>query len=110
MKKLMLIFVGLVALTAIFGGDRKDEPRRNPRDFARSACAEFLERTLNDPSSAEWVEISQWPSVKTGVQDYRVQMRVRAKNGFGALMLADYLCVVRDLSDKWELISLNQIE
>jgi hypothetical protein len=58
-------------------------------------CKSFVERSLNDPRDAD---LSGWTKAtvskgKDGL--YTVHFRGRAKNAYGALMLATFECVVR---------------
>lgn len=88
------------------------EPPPSPETLARHACREFIERALNDPSSAEWPYKDDWQITAAGENTWKVQVTMRAKNGFGALVLSTFICETKRVSgpdgDGWALVSLNE--
>lgn len=80
-----------------------------PERLAKTACKNFINLRLNDPDSAEFPYTSDWPSVALKDGKYRVMANLRAKNAFGALMLAEFQCDVRLDNRGWTLVDLKQI-
>jgi len=75
---------------------------------ARAACREFVERAAHDPSSVDFGDYWYWPTAQSAGGVWTVQMKFRAKNGFGAIRLSSKSCVVRDGgADRWALVSLR---
>jgi hypothetical protein len=76
--------------------------------LARTACKAAVDQSLNDPGSAEYLSRADWPVREVEPDEFRVDVSLRAKNAFGALMLAEFRCVVRRGADGWRLIALDQ--
>lgn len=79
-----------------------------PDQLAKTACKEFVKKSLNDPGSAEFGDNDTWSSVDRGEGVYRVVLSLRAKNAFNALMYAEFRCDVSLKDDGWRLIALDQ--
>lgn len=76
---------------------------------ARYACMEFLKRQMNDPDSAKFERRSEWPAVTNKDGTITVLVSGRAKNGFGAYILGQWLCAVRLVGREIRLDSIAQI-
>lgn len=83
--------------------------RENQILSARGACRQFITQSLNDPSSAEFPGQEGWAVVESEPDLFEVIVNVRARNGFGALMLAGFRCVVRDEGENWRLVGLDEV-
>jgi hypothetical protein len=87
------------------------EPAPEPptANTARQICQRFIERSLNDPRSAEWVDLWEWPASETEPGRWLVRATFRATNAFNALILATYECEVNYSSESWLLIRLDNV-
>jgi hypothetical protein len=96
---------GAAALgAALLGGC---DPRPPTEGMARVMCQRFIERQLNDPKSAEWVEPYRWP-VKRENGRFVVAALFRAKNVFGGVVPAVRVCTLTASDDDhWQLESLE---
>ena len=78
---------------------------------ARGACLITLKGSLHDPGSAEFGRTSDWVSNVAADGRVHVMARIRAKNGFGAMRLATYICVVERVGgDRMKVVKLDQID
>jgi len=67
---------------------------------ARAICDQLIRKNLNDPSAAQTGPLSdgfygRWPAANVSGDRVRVTARFRAKNAFGATILARFKCVLR---------------
>lgn len=102
---LLLILVLLVLWLVIAGrmqtgGSASAPPpaaAAGPADRARAACRGAIRARLHDPSSADYVHYERWPArqITGGLAPWHVLATVRARNGFGAVVVGEYQCVVR---------------
>lgn len=67
-----------------------------------------IERSLNDPKSADWTDKATWPFVDTVANAGRVTVTLRARNAFNALMLATFECDAKLDRGYWFITSLKQ--
>lgn len=81
----------------------------DPDAGVRGACMTFLERSLHDPGSAEWGDISTWTVVHNSDGTLSVGARYSARNGFNAVRKAYTTCVIRKTSDGFQLVNLAQM-
>ena len=99
------LVVAIPVLVLMWSGD--DTPAaeltqaEKNRGTAQIVCQEAIKRVLNDPNSAEWGQVYNWPA---GLQDnddsrYLVQPEIRATNGFGGKVLTRFECVFNVLPD-----------
>ncbi len=65
------------------------------RETAAGACMMFIQRSLHDPSSAEF-EHSRSAVVSINGPNALVLRPVRAKNGFGAIRRSQFGCIVQE--------------
>lgn len=89
---------------------RETERRENLSRAARGACLIGLKQSLHDPGGAEYGQTSDW--ALTVLEDGAVQVRpiIRARNGFGALRLTAFDCVVEDAgNNQVRVVKLDQI-
>ena len=77
---------------------------------ARFACEEFVKRSLHDPDSAQFEDSDTFFAEETKPDSYRVQARLRAKNGFGALRKIVVECRLLSTKDKWVATSVRPLE
>jgi hypothetical protein len=87
-------------------------PEEKKMGSARYACTEFLTDALKDPSSAEWGMRSgnwhsTWPASVEG-DVVTVHPQFRAKNGFGALTINQFVCKVKVADGMVSLVSLKE--
>lgn len=73
---------------------REQQARETFIPSARGACLVMLQQVLHDPGSAGYGRTADWPAIVDGKGRAVVLPRIRAKNGFGALRIAEYRCVV----------------
>jgi hypothetical protein len=80
------------------------------RGSARFACELLTKKTLHDPDSAEFENSDTFPIRRLADHEYMVRVKVRAKNGFNALRLADMNCHIVLRDGNWIALSIEQIE
>lgn len=109
-----LAFVGLMlnrACTALDAGSPRPAARSPiSADAARSACRQFLLEQLHDPDTADVSGWASWPATAPPDQvgTYVVDMRFRARNAFGALVLSHRLCsVTHTHAQGWRLLYIK---
>ena len=76
---------------------------------ARYACREFVKRSLNDPDAAQFDDTSGYFTEKQTVDKFRVEVTVRAKNGFNALRHITVNCVTQQTGGKWFPVFVKEI-
>lgn len=76
---------------------------------ARYACKEFVKRSLNDPDAAQFDSAGEYFTQKQGDGKYRVEVTVRAKNGFNALRHIAVNCVTQKSGERWLPVSVKEI-
>jgi len=102
----------VAALDAAAATYKESEQKRQAEFLpsARGGCLIALKRMLNEPGSAEFGLTSEWPTTMADDGRVTVLARVRAKNGFGAMRLSTFRCVVEPVgADSLRVISLDQI-
>lgn len=118
----LALFAGaaLIAVVGILASPARQRPAQATPDqllaveiaarpsAARAACRAFVERSLNDPGSAEWIDRTGWFTQEGPPDEFRVNVRLRAKNAFGALVLSGFRCRVRREGGDWRLVALDQ--
>lgn len=104
MTKIAWAGVGILLLFVIFGpekektpeeiaaaeAEKKEQEESWKRSMLQSSCQTEIERSLNDPDSADWGEFAVIP-LKDGT--YSVIQDLRAKNAFGAMVKGSFECV-----------------
>lgn len=109
------IFILVFTLDLIIetDGDRarkeQREAERDPIELVRYACVMAIENELHDPRSAEMVDIETWTVHSLDGDKFMVYPRVRAKNGFGAKVLANWGCTMRYEPGGFRLLELEQL-
>lgn len=76
---------------------------------ARYACQEFVKRSLNDPDAAQFDPASGYFIQRQAPGKYRVEVTVRAKNGFNALRHIAVNCVTQKSGDNWLPVFVKEI-
>lgn len=111
------IAVALFIVAAIGFSMSSSKPTPSPRpaastpaeldDMARYGCSEFFKQSAHDPASLEWIEQPTWAvrQLPDGMRD--VDMQMRGKNKFGALILTSKTCRVRQFDGKVQLVSFR---
>ncbi|HEY3658239.1 MAG TPA: hypothetical protein VGL34_24990 [Steroidobacteraceae bacterium] len=79
------------------------------RSSAQYACKEFVKRSLNDPDAAQFDDASAYFTEKQAVDKFRVEVTVRAKNGFNALRHITVNCVTQQTGGKWFPVFVKEI-
>jgi hypothetical protein len=111
---LAMIVVGFsIGLFNILNGSdasnkNASEPVDN-RTSAIGACREFISQSLHNPSSAEYDVTSNAFAEQISPNVWKVQRKVRAENGFGALRLSDFECQVELVGNNWKANSVKQL-
>lgn len=79
-------------------------------DVARGACLQMFERRLDDPDSAKYGRVSDWPAQQRKDGTVYVLPTIRAKNAFGAYRLTNFECIVERIdADHVRVNALNQL-
>ncbi|MBS0230840.1 MAG: hypothetical protein JSS52_06730 [Proteobacteria bacterium] len=84
---------------------RKAEEERKARALAelpqtaRLACMQWTKNNLDDPYSADFGRVSDWPSNVRKDGKAFVLMTFRAKNAFGAYRIVRAICTVARIDD-----------
>jgi hypothetical protein len=73
---------------------------------AKYACEGMVKRTLHDAGSAEFEPFYENQGTALPDDTFDVAVRLRAKNGFGALRSVVVDCRVRRSGDNWTAISV----
>lgn len=76
---------------------------------ARYACQEFVKRSLNDPDAAQFDPASGYFIQRQAPGKYRVEVTVRAKNGFNALRHIAVNCITQKSGENWTPIFVKEI-
>ncbi|ABC29684.1 hypothetical protein HCH_02910 [Hahella chejuensis KCTC 2396] len=120
-KQVLFVFalIALVlAAVAVFKAFFKPDPKRpiasdlSTKAQVTYACRGALRANLNDPDSAEWLDSPDstpvdWATV-AGKWRLTATIRVRAKNGFGALVVNEYYCEALEAGDSWMIVGLRE--
>lgn len=77
---------------------------------AATACMMMVEKSLNDPSSADFPRASEAAVKDEGNGRFHVQFKGRAKNAFGALVLQVFDCELNKADGNWSAISIDTIK
>ena len=100
----------VAALSTVSQSPSSAEKRAlQPADYpaaARDACRQFLERSLRDPSSAEWIEQWNWRTVDHHDDTWTVLSHYRARNGFGGMNVEATMCTMLRIGNDWKLLNL----
>ena len=78
---------------------------KDPEQAAESVCEDYVTDRLKAPASAEFPGADR--VVSSTADEWTVVASVDSENGFGAMIRTDYVCTVRDISGKWDLVSLD---
>jgi hypothetical protein len=116
--------IGCLTVIALCGGlafwmtRPSPPPMQGPPTFAefeadllqggRGACREAVRQSLNDPGSAEWEPSDTWLAYTTSNDTVHIEPRLRAKNGFGALVYGEYVCEATLSGGQWTFTVLEQ--
>jgi hypothetical protein len=73
-------------------------------DGAATMCEEYVTDRLKAPATADFPGGAH---VSSTADEWTVVASVDSENGFGAMIRTDYVCTVRDISGKWDLVSLD---
>lgn len=103
-------YLALGAFLAAFGGAivwTINQPAPDPDDALRLACREGIQGDLHDPERADWSGLPDWVVNRTGTREATVDMRFRAPNAFGGIVLQRYRCTVFQSGNRWAVWSLE---
>lgn len=109
-----LVIVGIVVLI-IYGSisspttTSSSARPADPIAGARYACREFIQHQLNDPGSAQFGRIMDWPASQQEDGTILVRAGFRAKNAFNATIYTTWSCRVRNAEGDIRLVALEQI-
>lgn len=107
------VALGVVGAVLDPAGIGKSPPRTEAEDRlgqARTACAEFVKKSLHDPGSAEFESLlTDWAKEVTP-SVFNVQTHVKAKNAFNATRKSVMDCRVQLSERNWKLLSLKEIK
>lgn len=77
------------------------------KEYARFACQEFIKKGLKNPNDVEFLDSYTAKQISPTV--YRIDLDVRARNSFNALILSNFNCSVGHTKDgNWVLLSLKE--
>lgn len=79
------------------------------RSSAISACRSFITQSLHNPNSAEFDVTSNAYAEQISANTWKVQRKVRAENGFGALRQSDFECQIEYDGTNWKANSIKQL-
>lgn len=89
---------------------RAAEQLADALDTARGACLQMFERRLDDPDSAKYGRVTDWPAQQRKDGTVYVLPTIRAKNAFGAYRLANFECIVERIdAGHVRVNALNQL-
>jgi hypothetical protein len=111
MKRTFLVTFALLALPAscVAWMVANTEPREpDPLAGMRWACRHFIEQTLNNPSSAEWVDYLDWPTRERPDGITTVRAEYRAQNAFGGTVREVTFCDIRRDGEDLRLVQFRQ--
>lgn len=127
--KLAAGFLGLAVFSGIVGScsqqDQKEastaaamtpaqiaaKAERDEQAAGAYACKTFIEKSLKDPDSAQFIYSNyEAPSKKNSDGFYEVQHKVRAKNSFGAYNLSYFNCILKKTEANWILVTLKEVK
>ena len=85
-------------------------PVRSPQDEIPVECRIAIEKVLNDPDSAEFLDRLKPVRVESveGI-GYRTWQRVRAKNAFGGKVVSTFQCEFLALKNSYKLTSIKEL-
>jgi len=83
--------------------------RQQKLNNARYACKEFVKRNLNDPGSADFENHRTFWAREAKDGSFDVQVHVRARNSFNALIASVFECKTRVIGDNWVAVKIKQL-
>lgn len=84
------------------------EEKRHRVGLAEVTCQLAFERRANDPKSIEWLRDERQFAYKNKEETRAVSRQpVRAKNGFGALVLSVVTCDLQRNDDDWRVLKIG---
>ena len=92
--EVLLVIIGAVFVLGVIGSAFNRGPPSPPSELAWYACQQFIQNSLRDPSSAEFVSDYSSALVAKTSAGYKALMRVRANNGFGGKTVSNFSCDV----------------
>ncbi len=118
MQKLgMFVLLGFVILvvkmcnTPLSPEEQVKKDRSDLENSARYTCQYFIEKNLNDPDSVEYGrELLDRIVVEGQSGNWTVQLKIRAKNKFNALVPAKFMCKLSYDGKEFRLLSINEVK
>ncbi len=113
----MLVFFGFIILSVkmcnapLSPEDQIKKDRKDLENSARYSCQYFIEKNLNDPDSVEYGrELLDRIVVEEKPGSWTVQLKLRAKNKFNALVPAKFMCKLSHDGNEFRLLSINEVK
>ncbi len=107
---IILGFAAIAVAAAMF----TERPRATQADIesgaARYACKAAAKSLANDPASVDFDSSSTFKIVQEGNGATSIMMGMRAKNGFGALTHAIYMCKTKSDGTTTKVISFERLD
>ena len=105
--KWILAVIGILVIGWLLNASNP-RPPMSREESAKYACQLFVERTLNDPSSAEFTPKNEWSSKEGPGGTWTIRLGLRATNSFNAKIYGEFTCVAKDEGTQWRSLSLVQ--
>lgn len=82
--------------------EAKQKAEEDTRDFAKHACINYVQKNINDPSSAQFPKTTedrqmQAVGVKQKNGTWKVTFTGRARNQFNAMIIVKFQCIVEPI-------------
>lgn len=103
------LLLGLVGVIVVVVVALPTVPPPPPENQAWRRCQSFIQDSLRDPDSAEFIT-GYSPKLVSSNPDgsYSTFMKVRATNGFGGKTVSIFICKTKPYGDRWALVDLME--
>lgn len=101
----LVITAGIIGIASFSDVDR---PQVSAEGGHRYACRHFIEQSLNDPGSVEWVNYLDWATNDRGEGLTTVRAEYRANNQLGAKVLEVTFCDIIEADGEFRLQQFRQ--
>ncbi len=99
--------IGMIWFTPNSGFKKAPEPYDEAYG-AKAHCMQMIKQHLHNPDSAEFAHTSEASANKDETGAWRVVFPVRAENGFGALRLVNFECMLIYTEGSWVTLGVKQ--
>ncbi|MGL5621702.1 hypothetical protein, partial [Cetobacterium sp.] len=72
------------------------------------AISDYLKKNANDPKSIEYIDVYKMQELDNGL--FAQQVKFRAKNGFGGMIIEEYIFVILGSSNSSRVVSVGSRE